>query len=166
MTYRQHWHNDSKVSEKYLESGKKMYNAWNSTASHSGVWQPVNSSLDPKNCIPITKTIYDPSPAGYHIPSAGAYSNIINWGGEYGKIEIYPSNIPQWDEARRCWTMHSNSDGSGDIVTLYATGIRDMSLKGAIGAGDYNTYYTNVIGLKTNTWPAFRNAQHLLHPQH
>lgn len=157
MTYRQHWHNDSKVSEKYLESGKKMYNAWNSTASHSGVGQPVNSSLDPKNCIPITKTIYDPSPAGYHIPSAGAYSNIIKWGGEYGKIEIYPSNIPQWDEARRCWTMHSNSDGSGDIVTLYATGIRDMSLKGAIGAGDYNTYYTNEW-LKTNTWPAFRTT--------
>ncbi|MDE6121858.1 MAG: hypothetical protein K2F76_01335, partial [Duncaniella dubosii] len=114
--HRQHWHNPSGTT--YLASGGNMYNAWNSTSSFGG----EAGNAGEKNSQPVTKTIYDPSPAGYHIAPANAFSGFARPNsGHYMNDCCYENNKIEWDSNYRCWTFHSNSDGSGDKVKLYAT---------------------------------------------
>lgn len=123
--YRQHWHNPSGTT--YLDSDGNMYNAWNSTSSFGG----SAGSSNEKNSQPVTKTIYDPSPAGYHIAPANAFSGFVRPkpnSGDYANDWCYENNKIEWHSDSRCWTFHSNSDGTGDEVKLYATGMRDMNV--------------------------------------
>ncbi len=119
--YRHHWHNPDGTT--YLDAGENMYNAWNSTSSFGG----NAGNADEKNSQPVTKTIYDPSPAGYHIAPANAFTGFAAPNnGVYIKDWCYENNPIIWDSNSRCWTFHSNSDGSGNEIKLYATGMRDM----------------------------------------
>lgn len=144
--YRQHWHNPSGTT--YLDSDGNMYNAWNSTSSFGG----SAGSSNEKNSQPVTKTIYDPSPAGYHIAPANAFSGFARPNsGNYMNDCCYENNKITWDSNSRCWTFHSNSDGTGDEVKLYATGMRDMNVR------DNNPPNK----LKGTTWAAYSMITYL-----
>lgn len=145
--YRQHWHNPSGTT--YLDSDGNMYNAWNSTSSFGG----SAGSSNEKNSQPVTKTIYDPSPAGYHIAPANAFSGFVRPNsGNYMNDCCYENNKITWDSNSRCWTFHSNSDGTGDEVKLYATGMRDMNVP------DINKIPSE---LKGTTWAAYSMITYL-----
>lgn len=144
--YRQHWHNPSGTT--YLDSDGNMYNAWNSTSSFGG----SAGSSNEKNSQPVTKTIYDPSPAGFHIAPANAFSGFARPNsGNYMNDCCYENNKIIWDSNSRCWTFHSNSDGTGDEVKLYATGMRDMNVR------DNNPPNE----LKGTTWAAYSMITYL-----
>lgn len=144
--YRQHWHNPSGTT--YLDSDGNMYNAWNSTSSFGG----SAGSSNEKNSQPVTKTIYDPSPAGFHIAPANAFSGFARPNsGNYMNDCCYENNKITWDSNSRCWTFHSNSDGTGDEVKLYATGMRDMNVR------DNNPPNE----LKGTTWAAYSMITYL-----
>lgn len=144
QNYRTHWHTSAGTD--YLENDIKnekgeiiirstMYNAWNSTARQYG----VVSSIDPRNSQPVTKTIYDPCPAGFNIPAAAAYTGMIHYNrnnsdGTTGKTgydvdHSWPDNPIKFDERTCSWTLTSNSSGTGEPVRLYATGMRNMNVK-------------------------------------
>ncbi len=142
--YRKHWYRPGTGG--VLESGEasSMYNAWNSAASSDGI---VNSK-DPANFQKVVKTIYDPCPPGYHMPCAGAFTNMLDYQGEYYCHGAYPDNPVTWDAQNRCWHLKSNSDGFGSDVCLYATGMRDMTEANGKAPLD-NDEYTKM------TWPAY-----------
>lgn len=125
--HRNHWHNDTKGG--YIEEGGKMYNMWNSAAVCTGSTDS-NKNLTWINAQLVTKTIYDPSPAGFHVPPGIAYTGIARPDkGYYSNTDReYESNPMQWDESKRCWRVKCNADGSGEYVSIYATGLRDMNL--------------------------------------
>lgn len=128
--HRNHWHNDIKGG--YIGSGGIMYNMWNSAAVCTGSTDN-DKKLTWVNAQMVTKTIYDPSPAGFHVPPAIAYTGIAKPDkGYYANTDReYASNQMQWDESKRCWRAKCNADGSGEYVSIYATGLRDMNLKDA-----------------------------------
>lgn len=161
--YRTHWH--TSVGTDYLEKDviiitekdtttikSTMYNAWNSTARQYG----VGSSIDPRNSQPVTKTIYDPCPAGFNIPAAAAYTGMIHYNRSnsdgttghtgYDVDHSWPDNPITFDNSTYSWTMTSNPSGTGDPVRLYATGMRNMNDKKPDALPDY---------LKGKTFPAY-----------
>lgn len=141
LNYRSHWHNYTKTDShnersEYMEAGGSMYNTWNSSASKPGI---------EGNTKKEKKTIYDPSPAGYHIPPAIAFKGMVNAGAYYADNRYDKENDLPWDEDKRCWSV---SNGSGRSVKLYAVGLRDMNLrKGYIAGLDGR--------LKGKTWASF-----------
>ena len=95
---------------------------WNSAAVCTG--STVNDKkLTWVNAQMVTKTIYDPSPAGFHVPPAIAYTGIAKPDkGYYANTDReYASNQMQWDESKRCWRVKCNADGSGEYVSMLTT---------------------------------------------
>lgn len=150
VKYREHWHNYSKtdshgVPSTYMDNGGTMYNAWNSTAYKVGHSYSAGDQLiaNPLNGQQVTKTIYDPSPAGFCVPSANAYTAFVNVSNDYNGDSRYNKNSDlNWIESNREWKISEN-------IKIHATGMRDMNIK--------DTQKTLLDSkLNNSTWPAFR----------
>ena len=133
--YRKHWHNPG--SEKYVESGGIMYNAWNSK----------NTNYYPNDAKTVGKTIYDPCPPGYHVPLAKAFNGDV-----MNKADIYSAT--KWPtainivETDRSWSYHLR-DGRELKKVIYATGVRDFHLKKEDRSDDN-------LAKMPSSWPAFK----------
>ena len=141
--YRQHWHNGTGMT--YLDAeDAKMFNAWNSSATSVGS-NYSNSSL---NGQPTTKTIYDPCPAGFHVPPANAFTAFADYSDEYGETRCYTTNPVTFDTGNRKWHFKTKKDGGGVDIYLPATGLRDFNMS------DANLPY-KPDALVNHTWAAF-----------
>lgn len=145
--HREHWHNGN--GESYVSAGvsvHRMNHAWNSSASFNG----EKDNLVAGNDIDVVKTIYDPSPAGFHVPSVGAYTGLADVGGGT-KAAVYPDNIPTFDGVK--WTLKCEN-GS---IEFPATGMRDTNLKSDPVSG--TPLYKHVPSdLYAASWPGFQLA--------
>lgn len=133
--YRKHWHNPG--SEKYVESGGIMYNAWNSK----------NTNYYPNDAKTVGKTIYDPCPPGYHVPLAKAFNGDV-----MNKADIYSAT--KWPtainivETDRSWSYTLGNETKLENV-IYATGVRDFHLK------KEDRTAANLAKMPSS-WPAFK----------
>ncbi|MDE6164064.1 MAG: hypothetical protein K2F62_00535, partial [Muribaculaceae bacterium] len=100
--YRQHWHNGK--GTKYFAEGTVMHQAWDS--SSEGIVSSIKEDVD------VTKTIYDPCPAGFHIPPTVAFTGLAENGGTVGHKPI-DGIEPVWNEKGNFWTVKRDN---GDIV--------------------------------------------------
>lgn len=135
---RRHWHTNDISELPYVTKtvdleGKEVipsfHNAWNINATKRGNSESINDSHIQK----VVKTIYDPSPAGFCVPPALAYSGFVGASTSYVRSE-HTKNPIGWDESNRKWSFKCNADGTGDPMSLYAIGLRDMTpKKGNIG---------------------------------
>lgn len=75
FNYRGHWHVITGTN--YIDKEGKMYNLWNSTAYNEG----TNDLTSPKNAQKVTKTIYDPCPAGFCMPPLAAFIGLAKGSG-------------------------------------------------------------------------------------
>lgn len=151
---RKHWHPSTLENVDYVDKDEKatMYNAWNTTARYRGA-----SLINNKNNQKVTKSIYDPCPPGFHVPASHAFTGIIGVeikkqpspSDAYTVDRAHSGNPITWNESTRSWSLRSNSDGSGDKVTIYATGLRDMN----VNMDNEDKYLPEY--LKTKTWAAY-----------
>lgn len=125
-----------------------MYNAWNTTARDVGTPYALNLENNQR----VTKSIYDPCPPGFHIPVSHAFTGMIGVevrvGSGYSSDRSHPGNKIEWDESTRSWNLHANADGTGELIRLYATGMRDMNVSDA-NMSKLPEY------LMDKTWPAY-----------
>lgn len=124
---RRHWHTLDIKDLPYANqeaSTPSFYNAWNLDATKCG----NSSAIDQTHGLKVKKTIYDPSPAGFCVPPALAFSGFVDAKKDYG-VHPHITNQIKWDGSSRSWTFNCNKDGSGDDMKLYALGLRDMSPK-------------------------------------
>lgn len=142
--YRQHWHNGK--GTKYFAEGTVMHQAWDS--SSEGIVSSIKEDVD------VTKTIYDPCPAGFHIPPTVAFTGLAENGGTTGHKPI-DGIEPVWNGGiKNSWTVKCDN---GDIV-FPATGMRDMNLP-----DDKNGYKfvelmkSTYKDLYEESWPAFQS---------
>ncbi|WP_295731523.1 fimbrillin family protein [uncultured Muribaculum sp.] len=120
---RNHWHsltgNKEPYTASYIDDENLFCNIWNAKALEAGSQYKVSLS----NEIEVAKTIYDPSPAGFHVPHANAFSGMVP---PKSSGSPYTTNPIKWNPTSRCWTFSGQNNGNGDQLTLYATGLRDM----------------------------------------
>ena len=98
----------------YGSNGSSSIYNWRSTQS-PGLWYAGNTSYTPStSTAAVVKSIYDPCPAGYHVPSAGAftgftttttgsyYSNSAAWniiGRDHPEIGPWTNGYLFWSDA-------------------------------------------------------------------
>lgn len=148
--HRTHWHNGK--GESYVSEGEsvhRMSHAWNS----SGGFEGKQEELVAGNDIDVVKNIYDPSPAGFHVPSVGAYTGLADAGGGT-KAAVYSDNIPTFDGVK--WTLKCEN-GS---IEFPATGMRDTDVR---DNGSYAATYLNptLVGLRPYSWAGFQFASYI-----
>ena len=94
------------------------YNWWNSSAT---------SSTTVKNNVTYTKTVYDPSPPGYHVPTCYTFNGLTTGSSTF--VSVHGLNC-------KCFTVTNTSN---QTVTLYCYAL------GACGHGSHagRNYRTN-----------------------
>lgn len=135
LDFRKHWHNN-KNKENYLYKDPEsttppvhyvLYNLWNAAATGPGVTQ----SNDKSNFQAVTKTIYDPCPPGFHVPSAGVFLGVAE-AGSSGEFAIKDGQTPELI-GDTYWEVPV-SKNSTECVMFYATGVRDFNFKKEVAA--------------------------------
>lgn len=113
FNYRGHWHVITGTN--YIDKGGKMYNLWNSTAYNEG----TNDLTSPKNAQKVTKTIYDPCPAGFCMPPLAAFIGLAKGSGVATGVTAIPLD-------HICKFTTSSSSGS---IEFPISGMRNKSLR-------------------------------------
>ena len=164
--YRNHWHTLYKVDgniPSYIvirpsvkDSIGEMFQMWNPAATNKG-----NGSNSPENEQTVTKSIYDPCPAGYHVPQANVFSALAAYGiatdNKAYQLGDYETSA-KFSIHEHAWTVTY----PGESIRFPATGMRDMSLRYTV-FGTMTKYtasrandFTDPFSLKDQTYPAFR----------
>ncbi|MDE5646868.1 MAG: hypothetical protein K2I57_03455, partial [Muribaculaceae bacterium] len=149
-SYRQHWHNGK--GTKYFAEGTVMHQVWDSS-SEGIVVTKINGVIVTKmEDVDVTKTIYDPCPAGFHIPPTVAFTGLANIGESTSSSPI-DGKLPVWNgETENTWTVICDN---GTLV-FPATGVRDMNLP--TSSGDFVSLIKSTYKeLYDESWPAFQS---------
>lgn len=120
---RRHWHDGSAAGYKK----HTLMNYWNSELYQAN----KEGTLDDPNGIYVRKTIYDPSPAGFKIPSPNAYiwlfiKNDNTLYNEYKYISNISGAKRIYNGAQKIgWVLPVNNE----TIFFPATGVRNIGLK-------------------------------------
>ena len=116
FNHRGHWHVITGTD--YIDKDGKMYNLWNSTAYNEG----TGNSDSQRNAQKVTKTIYDPCPAGFCMPPEAAFRGIAKTGGYSAGVADGVISAGLSDHVYKFTT----SSGS---IEFPITGMRNKSLR-------------------------------------
>ena len=115
-------------------------NRWN--AAQSGT---VGHGYTPGENYTIVKTIYDPSPAGYHVPHAMAFTGLTKSGGEATSLDAL--NLDPADTSVPAFRGYNfKPDGASDSIVFPIAGYRSYN-------GDYPLQFNRSGGI-TYYWSA------------
>lgn len=166
--YRNHWHtlyNDTGDIPEYIRSDTttigNMYQMWNTSSSQIGKSENNIESNEQE----VTKSIYDPCPAGYHVPQANVFSALA-MAGKPNENKAY--NIDGYKTSavfnNHSWTV----EYPGGKINIPATGMRDMSLRYTVfgtmtlhNASRATGAFVDKYSLKDQTYPAFRMISYI-----
>ena len=150
--FRRHWHSGEGRTPNGL---KTIMNYWNSQLDQIST---AGTAAAP-NGFTVTKTIYDPCPAGYHIPAPNAFAAF---GPKAGSTKFSEINSPYKIENvfdpenkyRIGWKLFLNETDGGPEIFFPATGLRDMGLN---TESKQNPPFPEGRD-KDTTWPAFADV--------
>lgn len=107
---------------------------------YNNLWSADNTAIG-WNDDTVVKTIYDPSPVGYHVPAANAFTGFTTNG--LSSLSVTGT----WDREERGWNFTCMDAGSqASTVFFRALGYRSP-LTGAPGAVSSDGYYWSVSPL-------------------
>lgn len=114
------------VMNRYSYGDRLYYNLWS--------MENVDRDTTP-NDDEVVKTVYDPCPAGFHLPPSNAFTGFTTTGATiYGESDPAKFNVKgTFDHG---WNFYGNPDGSGDIIFVPVTGMRNY-----VRDGVYITLY-------------------------
>ena len=119
--FRTHWH--SGLNTPY--GLKTIMNFWSSQCD----WVSTSSTFAAPNGAAVTKSIYDPCPVGYHVPSPNSFAALSKRAGianmdenAYGLEDIFDDETG----IRIGWKLSLNETDGGTKIFFPATGLRDM----------------------------------------
>ena len=147
--FRRHWHSGEGRTPNNL---KTIMNYWNSQLDQVS----TKDSFAAPNGFPVTKTIYDPCPVGYHVPAPNAFAAFGPKAGEtpFDEVEgIEVVSDPETDY-RIGWKFSLNETAGGPKIFFPATGLRDMGLK--VESEQKPSFPEDRD--KDTTWPAFADV--------
>lgn len=152
---RRHWHDGTKSPYKH----KAIMNFWDSQMDNDDSSSSLENS---KNERDVTKTIYDPCPAGYKMPPPNAFSmfcdavggavDIKDHANNFGTIDVY--DTIENSNRRVGWNIATGPNHTGEKIFFPATGLRDMGVHSSQIVKGYNDGTTPET---TISWPGHSN---------
>jgi uncharacterized protein (TIGR02145 family) len=122
-------------------------------------WWFVGNTLTTVNAEKVIKSIYDPCPAGYHMPESGAFTGFTTTGGSTSTSSEF--NVS--GSFSKGWNFLSNGTGSPTIF-FPAAGFRYYSTGALNNVGSFGGSWTAVpSGNNNGRYPYFESS--LVNPQ-
>ena len=120
-------------------AGYSYYNLW---SANNTTTETVNTGND----LPVIKTIYDPSPVGFHLPANNAFTRFTTTGLESTRAEeVNVQGTKDWNNFSANFGWNFFTDGS-NTSTIYfpASGCRYYHL-GSLVSVKYAGYYWSAV---------------------
>ncbi len=114
----------------------RMFNAWNSANDYT--CSDNFKSSQKEVYMAVAKTVYDPSPVGYHIPSTGAFMSLYGSAEDSKKLVDTSTDISKktkcivekdkYSDAVVGWTitLYADDGSAGKTIYIPGTGLRDF----------------------------------------
>ena len=138
-----------------------FYNLWSMNNNHRG-------DKDAANDIEVVKTIYDPCPVGFNVPTNGAFSGFTTDGRCQGPMNVNGTNVKATYDLNSGHLFWTNSNKT-ETIYFPATGyrsLRDSKIDAANVQGDYwaadpyDWTAACVLGFSSNdVYPLFFNTR-------
>ena len=138
-----------------------FYNLWSMNNNHRG-------NKDAANDIEVVKTIYDPCPVGFNVPTNGAFSGFTTDGRCQGPMNVNGTNVKATYDLNSGHLFWTNSNKT-ETIYFPATGyrsLRDSKIDAANVQGDYwaadpyDWTAACVLGFSSNdVYPLFFNTR-------
>ena len=124
--------------ENFYNSGPSWYNNPPTGYSYYNLWSMDNTTTG-YNDNAVVKTIYDPCPAGFHMPASNAFTGFTTNGQNY-----WPMNVRgAWDYG---WNFNNKITSPDAAVYFPASGYRGYGGYGSLRfVGDYGYYWSAVL---------------------
>ena len=106
--------------------------------SYRNLWS-MNNTVNSFNDDPVVKTIYDPCPAGFHMPASNAFTGFSKsgWGGA-------PNASGTWDTG---WNFNNKLTSPDATLFFLGAGHRSTAFEGSLSnVGNEGRYWTAIPG--------------------
>ena len=124
--------------ENFYNSGPSWYNNPPTGYSYYNLWSMDNTTTG-YNDNAVVKTIYDPCPAGFHMPASNAFTGFTTNGQNYGPMNVRGA----WDYG---WNFNNKITSPDAAVYFPASGYRGYGGDGSLRfVGDYGYYWSAVL---------------------
>ena len=128
--------------ENFYNSGPSWYNNPPTGYSYYNLWSMDNTTTG-YNDNAVVKTIYDPCPAGFHMPASNAFTGFTTNGQNYGPMNVRGA----WNHG---WNFNNKITSPDAAVYFPASGYRGYGGDGSLRfVGDYG-YYWSAVRRNTN----------------
>ena len=124
--------------ENFYNSGPSWYNNPPTGYSYYNLWSMDNTTTG-YNDNAVVKTIYDPCPAGFHMPASNAFTGFTTNGQNYGPMNVRGA----WNHG---WNFNNKITSPDAAVYFPASGYRGYGGDGSLRfVGDYGYYWSAVL---------------------
>ena len=138
-----------------------FYNLWSMNNNHRG-------DKDAANDIEVVKTIYDPCPVGFNVPTNGAFSGFTTDGRCQGPMNVNGTNVKATYDLNSGHLFWTNSNKT-ETIYFPASGYRDLRSSKVAAANVQGDYWAAdpydwtagcVMGFSSNeVYPLFFNTR-------
>ena len=120
--------------------------SWFSGYNQYNLWSMDNTTTADFNDNAVVKTVYDPCPAGFHMPASNAFTGFTTNGQNGGTMNVSGA----WDYG---WNFNNKISSPDATVYFPASGARSEDDGSLETVGDYGWYWSAV---PTNTYYGYR----------
>ena len=113
-----------------------FYRDW-CNATYDNLWSADNT-VESFNDNPVTKTIYDPCPAGFKMPASNAFTGFTTNGQSGGTMNI----SGDWDNG---WNFNNKITSPTSTVYFRASGYRNTGAGGSLGDVGSSGYFWSAV---------------------
>ena len=113
-----------------------FYRDW-CNATYDNLWSADNT-VESFNDNPVTKTIYDPCPAGFKMPASNAFTGFTTNGQSGGTMNI----SGDWDNG---WNFNNKITSPTATVYFRASGYRNTGAGGSLGDVGSSGYFWSAV---------------------
>lgn len=120
-------------------AGFAYLNLW---SSQNTKWEVYNVGND----LPVVKSIYDPSPVGFHLPASNAFTRFTTTGKNTAKVEefnVQGEKVPTNLVANYGWNFFAD-DNNTSTIFFPAAGYRSYTDGSLVGANTVGSYWSAV----------------------
>ena len=130
--------NGIQYPETFYTLGSSWYNGYN----QYNLWSMDNTTTG-YNDNSVVKTIYDPCPAGFHMPASNAFTGFTANGKNYGTMNVDGTDDQQTYQNNSGHNFWTNSSKTATI-NFPASGYRNRNAGSLIDVGNYGHYWSAV----------------------
>ena len=127
------------------ENGTTYSGDW-CNATYLNLWS-MDNTVTGYNDNPVVKTIYDPCPAGFHMPASNAFTGFTTTGSNT-TTESQFNKKGAWDYG---WNFYNKISSPDATVWFPAAGLRDRYAGTLNLVGDWGYYWSAVPGSDTDS---------------